>query len=411
MNEITKAFFRSEYGRKWIIKKLTERGKNKKLKIQRPQWQEYHTPYDLCKTMICRRTPHKENNKTLILFNLELLEVLINIYKINSKDITFISDSNLEGRIAERVYKISNFKIAKNISEFKEVIHHMDLHFDLCITNPPYTGNMDANIITEVLPLCTEIIIVHPAAWLLDNKILPNSYFTKYRKLIENYSESAYIFDGNSAFNIIGPCSPFTIFKINKNHKGRISVNYFNKISYNADTIYDITDFTNDWEPIVKPFVELMKKQKNIWDSTQRIKDNSNPPLNKFYFKCRSMVPGTMGNDIWNCLIQNNKNYQEYIVTYNNLELNRKSARIRYYFKTFNEILNFIDYLKTDFVRFCIHIYKSNQHFDSGELLLVPWMDFNRFWSDNDLYNHFNIPQQTRDYITNFFADDIFCLR
>lgn len=283
--------------------------------------------------------------------------------------------------------------------------------FDLCFSNPPYMGTLDAKIISVILPMCTEIVAVHPAAWLLDNKKLERSYFYKYRNKLKDCFESAYIFDGNSAFNIMGPCSPFVIFKINKNHTGKISINYFDEQHFEVDSIYDVTIYGDSWIPIVQPFVEIMKTHPNIYDHPQRIKKKSLAPTDKYYFQCRSLIPGTAGNDVWDCLIQLNSENERYKVTYDQLENENSKNRLKYYFDTELEVDNFINYLKTDFVRFGINIYKINQNLHSGVLRLAPWLDFTQEWTDEKLYERFNIPQETIDYITNFFPDDIYGLR
>ena len=66
---------------------------------------------------------------------------------------------------------------------------------------------------------------------------------------------------------------------------------------------------------------------------------------------------------------------------------------------------NFIDYLKTDFARFCLSIFKINSHLDNGELELIPWLDFTEEWDDAKLYKHFNINKETQAYITSFLPD------
>ena len=74
-------------------------------------------------------------------------------------------------------------------------------------------------------------------------------------------------------------------------------------------------------------------------------------------------------------------------------------------FNTETERDNFIHYMMTDFTRFLLAIYKNNNHNDSGELDLVPMLNFKESWDDEKLYKHFNISKETQEYIRNFLPD------
>jgi len=399
---------RTEIGRKFLIDKTLEAVPKDK------NWQNFHTPYDLCEKMISKTDV--SNKSILVLFNIEFIETLIYKFGVSSKSILFIADCRIESEMAAKIYKVDNI-IVNDIDELQEVLKGMK-KFDLCFSNPPYTGSSDVDIIKSILPICTEIIVVHPAAWLLDNKCLKKSYFTKYREEIKNYCESAYIFDGNAAFNITGPCSPFTIFKINKGHNKKISVNYFDEQQFDVDSVYDITVFGNDWISIVKPFFNVindyLNNNNNIWDWEHRIIKTIHE--NKYYCQFRSQEPGSpdksgrymYGKDFYS-IIQKNTLSERYKINYDDIDLTDK--RIKFWFNTEIERNNFIEYLKTNFVRFCISIFKTNENLHRRELCLIPVMDFAQEWTDEKLYEFFNIPQETIDYITNFFPDDIYGLR
>ena len=83
----------------------------------------------------------------------------------------------------------------------------------------------------------------------------------------------------------------------------------------------------------------------------------------------------------------------------------RKEDMPTFEFDTKQERDNFISYCKTDFVRFCLVLYKNNQHVDSKELTLVPWLDFTQQWNDEKLYNLFNVNKETINYIEEFLPD------
>jgi hypothetical protein len=66
---------------------------------------------------------------------------------------------------------------------------------------------------------------------------------------------------------------------------------------------------------------------------------------------------------------------------------------------------NFIEYLKTDFARFCLSFYKSANTNQYGELAIVPWLDFTKKWTDKELYEKFNVSEELQNYITTFLPD------
>ena len=72
---------------------------------------------------------------------------------------------------------------------------------------------------------------------------------------------------------------------------------------------------------------------------------------------------------------------------------------LKFYFDTEKESDNFLNYLKTNFVRFLLSIYKNNQNLHRGELEIVPWLDFTKEWTDEKLYKEFNLTKEEIDFI------------
>lgn len=68
-------------------------------------------------------------------------------------------------------------------------------------------------------------------------------------------------------------------------------------------------------------------------------------------------------------------------------------------FESSNEAENFAKYLTTKFARFLLLQRKSTQDIKPDKLRFVPIMDFQREWTDNDLYAHFNLDPQEIAYI------------
>jgi site-specific DNA-methyltransferase (adenine-specific) len=68
-------------------------------------------------------------------------------------------------------------------------------------------------------------------------------------------------------------------------------------------------------------------------------------------------------------------------------------------FQTESESNNFITYLKSNFARFCLSIYKNNSQLDRGELEIIPWLDFTQEWTDEKLYREFDLTENEIKFI------------
>jgi hypothetical protein len=68
-------------------------------------------------------------------------------------------------------------------------------------------------------------------------------------------------------------------------------------------------------------------------------------------------------------------------------------------FETEEEGKNFLSYLKTDFARFSLAMYKFAQSLNNGELRFVPNLNFKEEWTDEKLKAHFKITDDEESYI------------
>lgn len=428
-------FFRKEDGRKWLIEKLTEKEKvtiitqvqNKKTGKIEPkkttikkcfienQFHEHHTRYELCEQMIniVKGDLETRDKKILVLYNLEFLEVLLNKFNVNKNNITLITDIPLKQKIGRTIYKIENIYIANNLKELEEIIKNMALHFDLCFSNPPYGDQQDphrdVNILSAIIPICEELVLIHPSLWVLDikskeptnpNQILRNHISNKIKSL-----------EFRNAYHLFGiklslPC---VITHVVPTPQNFIDVTYLNGYNQKVPTIDDITVFQDKWIPIVKPF--KIKIENYIKHNMGNIGDYS-------------IVPSQVKNKDNCCQIAENrgnldfdKNDQSKLLKhdfYTFITLNPQKVKglrkdsgksLVFEFKTINERDNFIQYLMTDFARFCLALGKINRLIDKTTCSFVPWLDFKTPWDDLRLYHTFQIDPNTQNYIKEFLPD------
>jgi hypothetical protein len=62
---------------------------------------------------------------------------------------------------------------------------------------------------------------------------------------------------------------------------------------------------------------------------------------------------------------------------------------------------NFISLLKTDFSRYLLGLRKITQHIPKDRWNWVPYMDVSRKWTDEDLFDYFNITPEEQTHIKN----------
>lgn len=68
-------------------------------------------------------------------------------------------------------------------------------------------------------------------------------------------------------------------------------------------------------------------------------------------------------------------------------------------FSTRHETENYANYLATKFVRFLVLQRKVTQDITPDRFRFVPMLDMTRRWTDEDLYDHFGLTDQEREYV------------
>ena len=66
---------------------------------------------------------------------------------------------------------------------------------------------------------------------------------------------------------------------------------------------------------------------------------------------------------------------------------------------TEEECKNMVEYIKTKFFRFMVFVKKKTQHCPSSVFQFVPMQDFSKPWTDEELYNKYDLDLFEREYI------------
>jgi hypothetical protein len=276
------------------------------------------------------------------------------------------------------------------------------MKFDLVFSNPPYNDSIDIKILNEIVDVADELIIVHPSTWIFDMKHKTKIY-DEFKNKIHHNVKSFEIFNGNNIFDI-QLFVPLSITHIDNSYQGNSEVCYFAE-NFNASNIRQVTKYGSMWENHVSSLYEKLAKfianSGNVWSHI--IVDKDNEKL--FYCQLadirgtpnRSKNSNAMLLDDFYTMIQKKKE--------SNYGIRKKDIKTTFAFNTEQEMQNFIQYLQTDFARFCLTFFKNSQNLHRGELEIVPWLDFTEEWDDEKLFDKFDVSQELQDYIRDFLPD------
>ena len=378
--------------------------------------QNVDTPQTVIEDML-EKVQDIEKKSILVLFNCEIVEHLIHKKKIDPKNITFGVEfaASVKATAIQKMYGVETVladgKFLGLHSAFK------GRKFDVCLSNPPYNRGLDLKILQSLMgngtiagSVAKEYVFVHPSTWLLDQKD-KTALYGNIKALLTNKLKSVKLFNGNPIFDIslFVPCM---ITHIDLTHSSnKTDVKFFDE-TFAVNNIGDITKFSVDWLPVVKPFVlkieKVIKTSGHIWSHNEKRIDS-----NKTYCQLSAMM-GTAAdlrdlkykgkmvkNDFYTLtrITSTNKGAQSN-------KLNKPGNPVPTFgFASVMERDNFLEYINTDFARFCLAVLKNNLNVSVGEMELIPWLDFSQRWDDARLFNHFGIDQVTQDYIRKFLPD------
>lgn len=262
-------------------------------------------------------------------------------------------------------------------------------NFDIVIGNPPYNQMIDMDFVTKSYNISDSILFVHPSTWLLDEKGKQKK-FIKTKELVKDHLENITLFNGNKIFGIqlFVPCVISYINK-NKNSKKIECFDRINNIKLVYSNINQINKFSNiDVYPKLKTKISERSKKDNVLL-------HKNKHINNYYVNCAQIRGHVDLNSEKNMLLDDFYT----ILTKDTIVSSNKNKHMFFSLENEENANNLIKYLKSNFARFCLSIYKNNSQLDRGELELIPWLDFSREWTDEDLIKEFELTPEEVEFI------------
>lgn len=264
--------------------------------------------------------------------------------------------------------------------------------FTYSIGNPPFNQMVDMKFVKLSYEIAEKTCIVHPSTWLLDEKGKQKA-FTNTKDLIKDHLESIELFNGNKIFNIalFVPCV-ITYIDKNKKDVGIKCVDKINNVELVYDDIYQINKYSNNDIYLKLKEKVLNLSNKNLFNRLREQKDD-------IYYINLSQIRGNVNLNSDTNMLKDDF----YTLCTKNLVVSTEKRKQReltqFSFNDEKYANNFLNYVKTNFVRFCLSILKNNQNLYCGEMLFIPWLDFSQEWTDDKLYKEFSLTGEEVKFI------------
>jgi site-specific DNA-methyltransferase (adenine-specific) len=298
--------------------------------------------------------------------------------------------------------------------------------FDVVVGNPPYQ-EMDGkggkgssaipiyNLFTEKsIRLSNKILFITPSRWFIGGKGLD-----KFRKMMLNRKDIKIIKHfSNKIFNNVEIKGGVSYFLIDKNYNGLVKLNnnYIDKSKLDILLVnplsYSIIDkiknkhngiYFNNIVESRNCFGKIINKKKSLSNGKECV----DIKLNNNYYKCYVSKKEGFIKYIHKDYI-NNKNLDKY------KDLTVKGTNVGKTGNTFlsepNEVCtetylvifvnnktegeNLIQYFKLGLIKYLFKLLNNTQNSSKSTYRLIPKIDISRKWSDQELYDFFNLTKE-----------------
>lgn len=305
----------------------------------------------------------------------------------------------------------------------------MPKHFDVVFSNPPYNDGLDLKLIQMLLDenVTEEVIAVHPGIFLFNHNNNKDIEQLKQTKALKEVT----FFWGNGIFDNTQVNNVHCISVWNKNYNNEEITVHDHAFTNDRTDVYNIDNFTytinvNDvtvHSRVAKKAAKLIKQFINCDSILNHITNIFSSNKTDFGFKFPTMING-FGYDKKH---PEKRDYGMHYACFANGKQARKNAEMDktkslsnfimthkgytnnyplWFFNTEEERENFINYCKLKCVRFLLSLIKHNAELNTTKpCRIIPWMDFTKHYSEEDLKKAWGIDEELWDYIDKFIPD------
>lgn len=282
------------------------------------------------------------------------------------------------------------------------------MKFDNIVGNPPY-GTLHIKIFNksfDILKDAGHLIFIHPSTPFLNGSQSRTHDVSRIKIIISEYKTELTFIDGNVEFDaeFFTPLSITNVTKI-KDKNIKVIDEFVGNSTINYDDVNDIYIHGNKLVLGIRDKV-IEKSDSSLLDNFHR-----KGAIGTSYIKLNSVsghspVNGKLNPDFYQLLYKIYEHDSSNVV----LELatgqnSNGTPMNELAFYNQGEQLNGFDYILTKFARFCLSLTKIHQTLIRNQFRLVPYMDFSRSWSDQELFEYFEFTQDEIDFILDFIPN------
>jgi 16S rRNA G966 N2-methylase RsmD len=343
-----------------------------------------------------------------------ILENMLYVCEIQDKNnILFLSifDTEYDEDNNRLISMNQNMKIYSGSFLDKEFDEHM-LNvwgidkFDIVLGNPPYKNGTHHKFIVKGFNLLNEggsVLILHPSTAFVNKKNVSKDNVEHNLIDVVNTNKTTLVFlRASDYFNDIFLYVPLSITLILKSNSNEILLE--NKFIENhiTQTLNNVNEIYIHGTPLIVSILNKInsKHLPNVYDSLFPNK-NGGVFIKLPRFSGHKPIKDKLNPDFFTIIIKKYEN------DFNGMIVNGMSndLDILLPLSTNTNCINYINYLMTKFARFSLSINKINQNLAHKEYQSIPMVDENILWTDEMLFDYFELTEEERNYINTFIPN------
>lgn len=285
--------------------------------------------------------------------------------------------------------------------------------FDIVLGNPPYKSGTHNKFLVKGFDLLNEngiSLIVHPSTLFLSRKPVKKDKIEKRcLEIIQNNDCSLELIDGFKHFENTGFYVPLSITYLVKTNNTQIEI-FYNYLIGNQNRIVKV----NNLDSVFLHGNDLVYNisQKVFSKMESSIEDNlfRNGKVSDYYLAINGVSgaaprKGKIGYDFYCFFTKKFENELGNFISTTGIPVSEKAHTNQIGLNSHQECVNMTNTLMTKFMRFCLSFYKIGIYMTRGELKSVPFMDPTIEWTDEMLFQHFELTQEEINFINEFIGD------